>query len=193
MHVNGLEFLSLIQQPDFNDPVLLDKLARANHEVYTVSLKGKKDAPPEANLTFDELSPDLQLQNIDSVRDIPNKLSVVGHIITAARSGAPEFVFPGPYLEMLSEMEHERYLAAKAAAGWKYGAKKDPDKKVNPSLMTWRKLNDQQLAELPPQIAAAIKNEDLPENEKEKDRDLVKGIPALLMKAGYTIVDVNKA
>ncbi|HNX28420.1 MAG TPA: AAA family ATPase [Syntrophomonadaceae bacterium] len=193
MHVNGLECLSLVQQPDFNDPDLLDKLARANHEVYTVSLKDKKDAPREALLTFDELSPDLQLQNIESVRDIPNKLSVIGHIIIAARSGAPAFIFPGSYLEMLSEMEHERYLEAKAAAGWKYGPKKDPGKKENPSLRPWRKLTEQQLAELPPAVAAAIQNEELPENEKDKDREIVKGMPELLRKVGFTIVDMNKS
>ena len=32
---------------------------------------------------------------------------------------------------------------------------------------------------------------ELPEDEKEKDRDLVRGIPVILARAGYAIVKVN--
>ncbi|MEQ8174545.1 MAG: RyR domain-containing protein [Syntrophomonadaceae bacterium] len=192
LHVNGREFLSLVQQPDLNDPVLLNKLAEANHKVYTVALKGKPGAPAAAGLPYSALSTHLKQQNIDSVRDIPNKLSKIGHIMISARSGDPLYTFPGPYLEMLSEMEHERYLAAKVEAGWKYGPKRSDKNKTNPCLKPWRKLSDKELNELPPKIAAAIKNEDLPEDEKEKDREIIRAIPGLLSMAGYTIVDMNK-
>jgi len=33
--------------------------------------------------------------------------------------------------------------------------------------------------------------EELPEGEKDKDRDLVRGIPVILTRAGYAIVKAN--
>ena len=58
-------------------------------------------------------------------------------------------------------------MTAKLASGWVYGPEIDFDKRTHISLVPW---------------------DDLPEAEKEKDRDLVKGIPKIIFRAGYTIV-----
>jgi len=197
LHVDGLEFLAIVQQPELDSKQLLDKLARANHEVYCVSLKGKPGAPAEASLTYDQLSEHLQDQNEDAVRDIPSKLSSIGHVMIPARSDDPPFDFPGPYLEQLSEAEHTRWLKAKLAAGWRYG---DPPKsneaKTNPAMCPWQKLSDEEIAQQEKWLAEAIgsgrvENRDLPDDEKDKDRELVRGIPKVLALAGYTIVDLR--
>ena len=88
-----------------------------------------------------------------------------------ARSNEPPFNFPpGGALDRLAEKEHERWMETKLAAGWKYGSKTDMDKKLNQCLLTWKEL---------------------PEEEKDKDRDLVQGIPKILARAGYAIIEIH--
>ena len=59
-------------------------------------------------------------------------------------------------LEMLAEAEHERWMQSKLDEGWAYAPKTDRAKKLHKCLVPWEKL---------------------PDKEKEKDRDLVRGIP----------------
>lgn len=44
------------------------------------------------------------------------------------------------------EESHESWLAEKAAAGWKYGAVKDPDKKEHPCFVPYAELPPEQQA-----------------------------------------------
>jgi hypothetical protein len=60
-------------------------------------------------------------------------------------------------------------------------------------LLPWRKLSDKERARLStPAEMAAIGLEELPQEEKEKDRNLVRGIPQILVKTGYTIVKIAR-
>jgi hypothetical protein len=95
---------------------------------------------------------------------------MIDYIMVPARSNEPPFNFPGAPLENLAEREHIRWMRAKLEAGWTYAPKTDPVKKQNQCLVTWDKL---------------------PDSEKEKDRDLVRGIPQILARAGYAIVKAN--
>lgn len=45
---------------------------------------------------------------------------------------------------MTAEMSHESWLAEKIADGWKYGAVKDPDKKLHPCCVPYGKLPQEQ-------------------------------------------------
>ncbi len=105
-----------------------------------------------------------------NARDIPAKLAVAGYIMIPARSNEPPFNFPEGSLEQLAEQEHERWMQVKLADGWTYGATLDDERKLNPCLVPWK---------------------DLPEDEKKKDRDLVRGIPEILARAGYAIVKLS--
>ena len=71
---------------------------------------------------------------------------------------------------MLAEEEHERWMASLLAAGWILAPKTDEANKKHECLVPWKEL---------------------PVNEKEKDRDLVRGIPVILVRAGYAIVKAN--
>jgi hypothetical protein len=66
----------------------------------------------------------------------------------------------------MAVMEHERYVKAKIEAGWTWGPESDSAKKVNKSLVPW---------------------EELPQEERKKDHDLVSGIPEIMARAGYAI------
>ena len=169
LHVNGQNFLSLVQQIELEGEVL-EQLAEAAHEIYREGLKKRKSQSYAATLSYADLPEDLKEQNRRNVRDIPAKLARAGHAMIPARSNEPPFNFPGAPLEQLAEMEHENYMQAKLADGWTYAPETDKEKKLNKTLLPW---------------------DQLPEEEKEKDRDLVRGIPKMLARAGFAIVKTH--
>jgi len=60
-------------------------------------------------------------------------------------------------------------------------------------LLPWHTGSDEERARLyTPTEIAAIGPGELPEEEKDKDRNLVRGIPRILAKAGYRIVQISK-
>ena len=176
LHVDGQEFLSLVQQMDLQGD-LLEKLAEAAHEVFCEELRalGYRLGPrtDEKRKIHSSLKPYAELpeeekeQNRGTVRDIPNKLARIGYVMIPARSDEPPFEFPGPHLEQLAAMEHERWMQAKMEAGWRYAPETDKQKKLHAALLPW---------------------DELPEEEKEKDRMMVRAIPRILARAGYTVV-----
>jgi len=79
---------------------------------------------------------------------------------------APLFQFKPEEVELLSKMEHDRYVQERLKAGEKYGPAGDTNKGTNPTLIPWDELS---------------------ELEKDKDRDSVRGIPELLRIAGFEV------
>jgi hypothetical protein len=107
-----------------------------------------------------------------------------------ARSNEAPFDFPGADLELLSSMEHERWMKAKIESGWRWAPHTDKANQLHEDILAWHRLSEDERAALTPEEQAAIGPEALPEPEKEKDRVLVRGIPKILARAGYTVVKV---
>jgi hypothetical protein len=63
-------------------------------------------------------------------------------------------------------MEHGRWYVERLRAGWRWGEKKDVGKKLNPCIVSW---------------------DELPEDEKKKDLRAVRNIPRLLANVGLEI------
>jgi hypothetical protein len=76
-------------------------------------------------------------------------------------------VFSNEQIEILAEMEHGRWVVERLLAGWTYGQIRDDQRKIRPQLISWA---------------------DLPEAEREKDRESVRKTPQKLADAGYEIV-----
>jgi hypothetical protein len=180
LHVNGKVFLSLVQEVEL-EGATLESLAEAAHMIYREKQEArgvtygpktsKRLKKNNALVAYADLPEDLKNDNRQNVLDIPAKLEVAGYIMIPARSFEPPFDFPGNDLEMLAIAEHDRWMESKLAKNWRYGARKNTGKKLHPCLVPWEKL---------------------PENEKDKDRDLVKGIPKILARAGYAIVKASE-
>ncbi len=169
LHVDGQDFLALVQHIQLENSVM-ERLAEAAHEIYRQGVKARGQETNASAVPFAELPEDLKEQNRGNVRDIPRKLAEAGYIMIPARSNEPPFNFPGDALEQLAESEHERWVEVKLGNGWKYGKKTNSALKTSQALLPWDKLS---------------------EEEKEKDRDLVRGIPKILARAGYTIVKTH--
>lgn len=98
--------------------------------------------------------------------DMPVKLMQAGYIMLPAKSIKTEFVFSEDEIEFLAKLEHERWVRTKLLQGWNYGEKTDRDKRLHSAMVPWENLSD---------------------IDKEKDRILVKELPALLQEAGFMI------
>ena len=162
------------------DKNLVEKLAEAAHKIFYEDLivKGYKygsvtqESKKENGLLkpYTILSEDEKESNRKNVRDIPNKLATVGYSMVAARGSETPGKFQNDDIEKLAIMEHERWMQEKLDTGWQYAKMTDKAKKLHQCLVSWDKL---------------------PEDEKEKDRVLVRGIPDILAKAGYIMVRIG--
>jgi hypothetical protein len=180
LHVDGGEFLALVQQIDFTEE-LLEKLAANYHQVYCQRLIDEgyqwAEMTDSAAKTHSSLVPYEKLpeyekeQNRDNVRHMADKLQTSGYIMIPARSNEPPFEFPEQHqVDELAKMEHERWISLKEANGWRFAPKTDKDQKMHQDMVPWEQLS---------------------EEGKDKDRLFVRAIPKILSAAGYTIVKLH--
>jgi hypothetical protein len=146
-------------------------LARAIHEEY-VRLQEEEGQTPVSNpamVPWDELPETLKESNRAQAGHIGAKLKAVGcGIIPWADWEAESFEFTPGEVELLSKMEHERWVDERRRNGWTYApGAKNVEKKTSPYMVSW---------------------EELREEIKEWDRVTVRGLPAFLAKADLQIV-----
>ncbi len=189
LHVQGDNFLELVQQPTLPDDQV-EHLAELLHGIYG-------DCYPENpwQATYPELPEEFKEANRGFVRHIPIKLACLGYTMMPRLENEPPFELSEPQIEKLAEMEHERWLDEKIEFGWRYGPTRDDFKKIHPALLPWKQLSQEEIACLGPLKGEAFRDaagEDLPTEQKDKDRCLVKEIPRVLREAGYAIVAIRK-
>jgi hypothetical protein len=106
--------------------------------------------------------------NRDFAADIPLKLAAVGRVVVPRALVDPDqaTTFNEAEINQLAELEHERWVRDKTAAGWTHGPKRDDDARVHPDLVDWDELS---------------------EADKDKDRTAVRDLPRMLAEAGFAI------
>lgn len=156
------------------DQTFIRRLARAVHSRYLMDMKKMmtenhihSEIRNEYSSDFDNLPEDIRLSNMDSACHIPTKLLSIGYKIRPLQEGYGSFALHlnDDEIETMARIEHLRWSWDKRMNGWRYGNVKDILKKTHPGLIPYEKLS---------------------EAEKQKDRDLVKLIPALLQDIEYT-------
>jgi RyR domain len=192
-HVDAREFLSIVERY-VPEGELLERLAEAVHLEYCEEMLGQGhawngtpayladhptlagfvgreptlDALP-ALVDYENLPEHLKEQNRGVARDLPGKLDVLGYVLRQdAPAGAPGIrVDPAdPRVELLAKREHERWLGRKRRTGWRYGDPRDDAGRLHPSIRPW---------------------EELPDDERDKDRMLVRQMPEIVAAAGMTL------
>jgi class 3 adenylate cyclase len=147
----------------------MEELAMAAHALYCEQLIRGGVTPGQAPSIrpWAELSEDFRHANRVQVADIPNKLYELGYELAPSHGFAPsEIKITSHQLEELAIREHDRWLAERTRQGWSYGPVRDNARKQHPCLIPWA---------------------DLPEGEKQKDRDTVINLPELIEKAGFRV------
>lgn len=180
LHVDAQEFQALVQQIEMEGE-LLESLAEAAHQVYCAGKErdGWKHGPEKSEekkthpllVPYNELPEMYKESNRVTVRTIPKKLAAVGYVMIPSRSNEPPMKFPGDDLEKLARFEHELWMADKLASGFTLGTPTPENPKRNEYLVEW---------------------DQVPEGIKQIDSDLIKDIPQILAKAGYTIVKIRE-
>jgi voltage-gated potassium channel Kch len=168
IHVFGL--LERTCRPDEILMTTHEILARAIHEEYVRNQAAIGDTP-ETNRSmrpWDESEEHTRDSNRHQAADIRHKLTEIGCDIEPISDwDAAPFEFSPEELEHLSQIEHDRWWKDKEAAGWRLGPVKDERRREHPDMIPW---------------------EEISEPTREKDRQAVRYIPALLAKAGFRIV-----
>lgn len=171
VHAFGL--LDRTCTPDLALRSTYEILARAIHEEYTQHMKEQGFTPhvKPSMVPWEELPEGLKESNRGQAEHIRVKLETVGCDIAISTDwGAPLFEFSPKEVELLAEMEHERWAEGQLRKGWKYGPTRDDEVKTHPCLIPWNEL---------------------PDDEKDKDRDAVRHLPAFLAKVGFQIYQVK--
>jgi serine phosphatase RsbU (regulator of sigma subunit) len=166
------------------DRLIVRKLARAFHSKYLQEIRNQRNIGESSILNdqgelgnqyssdFDDLQEDIKNSNADNASHIPTKLLSIGYTIRHVREGFKPIALNlnEEEIEAMSRVEHLRWSWEKRLNGWTYGSIKDDIRKTHPSLIPY---------------------EELSESEKEKDRQLVKLIPALLQDLKFEACPVS--
>lgn len=170
MRKNKLYMYTPIKKACSADMVMdgsIDSIARAFHLHYILMKKkeavnkGSKFQRNERSLQhWTSLPESLKESNRQAADHIDVKLRSIGCERVIRRKEKTNFKFKKEEIEILGEMEHNRWNAERYLDGWSLG-KKDVDNKKSPYLLEWS-------------------DPELPEDIKDYDRDLVRSIPDIL-------------
>jgi len=155
--------------PDLIEDGFAERLARAcHHHYHTAQLRaGAVPGSSPALVSWEELGDEYKSANRDQAAGIGRRLATLGCLLSPRRPGDPQFAYEDDELELLAELEHERWVEERTRRGWTWGPRRDEAAKHHPDLLPWRELT---------------------EAAREKDRQAVLAGPALLADAGLAII-----
>ncbi len=183
----GYEIIRHEEAVEINIP-MIRKLARAIHSKYLHEVRSQHTKEENDPLNyffytpgdfrnqyisdFDELPDEIKYSNIDNAAHIPTKLLSIGYKIRQVKKGFRPIALHlnEDEIETMSMVEHIRWSWDKRLNGWTYSNVKDEANKTHPGLIPYN---------------------DLPDSEKEKDRELVRLIPSLLKDIDYEAYPVD--
>ena len=176
LYVDGRIFMSYLRSPKLQ-PVLREQLAQGLFETYkrrrVVMCKSDEERESlkddRSMRDWDELSPELVESTRAQADDIPRKLRALGCFMLEGQERSEPLVrvpeFSVEELDMLSEMEHERFNAERLQRQWRMGPR-NSKQRTTPFLVPWR---------------------DLTQEWKDVDRVMVECVPRVLEGAGWRI------
>jgi voltage-gated potassium channel Kch len=151
-------------------------LARAIHAEYVrkQTADGENPVTNPSMVGWDELSEALRESNRRQADQIGPKLKMIGCGLGPRTDWqAPLLELRPDEVEFLARVEHDRWRAERLLDGWTYAAEpKDPTRKTSPYLVPW---------------------EQIPEDQRDYDRNTVRSLPAFLAAAGLSAYRLNAA
>ena len=146
---------------------LLENLELLAIEIHKFYNQKELDREPDKLLeypNFSDLPDSLKYSNLRQAKGLAEKLDLIGYeILPAINEGEKLLEIPHEWVEKLAFLEHDRWMEERRKSGWSYGKVKNISQKVSPYLIPYDQLS---------------------EEIKEKDRDIIRSIPALLNRVG---------
>ena len=146
---------------------LVDQLARAIHRAYLDNQAARGDSPlsNQSMRPWEELPDQLKQSNLEQAAHIGTKLDMIDCVVVPESAATADFAFTDDEIELLAQAEHRRWAQERQARGYVYGPERTGDQ--HPDLVDW---------------------EDLSAGAREKDRDAIRELPAILHQAGFQIL-----
>jgi TrkA-N domain/RyR domain len=149
----------------------IEILARAKHEDYVRrALENAESRQTNPSLVgWDDLPQALKESNRRFAETVGAHVTALGAtLLPLAHAPADRLVIDDVLLEDLARAEHDRWMASLDREGWRpTKGPKNAAAKLHPLLVPW---------------------EDLSEIDREKDRDVFRGLPQMLAFVGYELV-----
>ncbi len=166
LHAIGL--LERACQPDLVLGGINEMLARAIHVQY-LSDQERAGNTPQTNaqmVSWDQLTEESRESNRSQADFLGARLSAIGCDLAPLTDwDAAAFVFTDAEVEIVAQLEHERWMADRLGQGWTHGPR-STEKKTNENLLPWPQL---------------------PDRVREMNRAAAREIPASLAQAGFQI------
>lgn len=146
-------------------------LARAKHEQYLRDGVARGDTIESyPNMcAWEELTEDSREDNRKFVDGIGEKLRQAGCMLVPMSLRDPDeplFEFDDEEMELLARGEHDRWMRAKLEDGWRFGSPRDDARKLHDKMVPWEQLS---------------------ESDRDRDREPIRELPAMLDLTGYRI------
>jgi len=148
----------------------LDTMAKAIHKEYFERRKKAKNfGEKPADVDWENLQLEYKDSNRKAADHIGVKIRAINCSIVDIKDRREPAIFSKEEIEMLAELEHERWQAERSLAGWSYGASDNKKTRTTPFLLEWT-------------------NENLSDSVKDYDRGSVINIPIVLNLVGLKVV-----
>jgi voltage-gated potassium channel Kch len=150
-------------------------IARAMHEEYVrkQAEDGETPATNPSMVTWEQLPESLRESNRRQADHIPLKLKAIGcATIPLGDWRASPLELTADEVERLARLEHDRWMAERLLDGWTYAPEpKDLQRRTTPWLIRW---------------------EDMPDAQRDYDRNTVRNLPRFLAQAGLQLVRLEQ-
>jgi len=173
-NVSTFPLLDRVCQPEVFVNNLTTQIAQAMHEKFLEDRKrdGTFDAGSPAHQPWDTLDDTFRESSFDQAFHYGDRLRKAGYSVEWIDEwdvAMPSFA--DDEVEAMAETEHRRWRDERWASGWMYAPVRDDARKRHPDLKPWAEL---------------------PESDRDKDREIVRELPEVLARHGLAIVGVSK-
>jgi hypothetical protein len=153
------------------DGSVLELLAKARHTGYVAAerRRGQTEQTNSSLLPWQDLPDSLRTSNRRYAASVAEVLRALrAELVPLTGPPTTDLVLDTDQVEVLAKAEHVRWMADLEADGWRpTSGEKDPERRLHPLLVPW---------------------DDLAEEDREKDRESVRDLPAMLAGVGYQLV-----
>jgi serine phosphatase RsbU (regulator of sigma subunit) len=179
----GFELFKPAEQSFLKNDIV-ENLARAIHEKYRMTINELNEKSSTSNIfektqvinifnrqyassQYEKLPSEIKSSNLDSAYHIITKLLSIGYTVSKDKKDSISILFPDSNeIETMAKLEHERWAWEKRLNDFVYGNERNDNEKIHPCLIPYNEL---------------------PESEKEKDRQQVRLYPLLLNDLDYSV------